>query len=313
MIDSGGFGKYRGGLGMQRIILSRGAKNLTVNYSPYHGIPGGWGLFGGYPAGIGGDKYRLDPHDLPGQFGKSRYPVELVTASEWGEVVAPDLPPLKRLDVPEGSLLIDPVMVGSGYGDPLDRDPNTVLNDLMDQAVSRKFARRVYGVVIDEKTETVDDAKTKALRDSMRADRLADARPVDPARKPRKLTANAVKPVMRVHECLDIVEDSEAFVVACRKCNQDLGAADGNYKAACLYSSIDKDRLTGLPPPGGRHSMGRYIAYYCPGCVTLLEVEVAVPSIEGAALEPVWDTHIASHAIAEAAERVRLEKAVDGA
>ncbi len=164
MTDSGGFGKYRGGLGMQRIILSRGSKNLTVNYSPYHGIPGGWGLFGGYPAGIGGDKYRLDPQDLPGQFGKSRYPVDLATASEWGEVNAPDLPPLKRLDVPEGSLLLDPVMVGSGYGDPLDRDPNAVLNDLMDQAVSRKFARKVYGVVIDEKTETVDDAKTKALR-----------------------------------------------------------------------------------------------------------------------------------------------------
>jgi hypothetical protein len=248
---------------------------------------------------------------LPGQFGKSRYPVDLATASEWGEVIAPDLPPLKRLDVPEGSLLLDPVMVGSGYGDPLDRDPSAVLNDLMDQAVSRKFARKVYGVVFDEKTETVDDAKTKALRDSMRADRLAIARPVDPAHKPRKLTANVVTPVMQIHECLDIVEQSEGFVIACRKCNQDLGAADGNYKAACLYSSIDKDQLTELPPPSGRHSMGRYIEYYCPGCVTLLEVEVAVPSVEGAALEPVWDIQIASHAIAEAAERLRRGTSID--
>jgi hypothetical protein len=59
--------------------------------------------------------------------------------------------------------------------------------------------------------------------------------------------------------------------------------------------------------------MGRYIAYYCPGCVTLLEVEVAVPSVEGAALKPVWDIHIAPHAVAEAAERVRRETAVDAA
>lgn len=311
MTDSGGFGRYRGGLGMQRIILSRGSKNLTVNYSPYHGIPGGWGLFGGYPAGIGGDKYRLDPRDLPRQFGKSRYPVDLATASEWGEVMAPDLPPLKRLDVPEGSLLLDPVMVGSGYGDPLDRDPSMVLNDLMDQAVSRKFARKVYGVVIEEKTETVDDAKTMALRDSMRAERLANARPVDPTRKPRKLTTNPVTSVMRIHECLHIVEQSEGFVMACRKCSQNLGAADGNYKSACLYRSIDKDQLTELPPPGGRHSMGRYIEYYCPGCVTLLEVEVAVPAVEGVALEPVWDIHIASYAIAEAAERRRRETSGD--
>ena len=82
MTDSGGFGKYRGGLGLQRIILSRGSQNLTVNYTRYHGIPSGWGLFGGYPAGIGGDKYRLDPTDLEARFGQSRYPVDLVdTAS----------------------------------------------------------------------------------------------------------------------------------------------------------------------------------------------------------------------------------------
>ncbi len=144
----------------------------------------------------------------------------------------------------------------------------------------------------------------------MRADRLANARPVDPTRKPRKIAANAVKPVMRIHECLDIVEEDESFAIACRKCNQDLGAADGNYKAACVYSSIEKDELTELPPPSGRHSMGRYIEYYCPGCATLLEVETAVPSVEGAALKPVWDIHIASHAIAEAAERARRETSV---
>lgn len=303
MTDSGGFGKYRGGLGMQRVILSRGSKNLTVNYSPYHGIPGGWGLFGGFPAGIGGDKLRLDPRDLPEQFGKSRYPVDLVTSSQWGEVNAPDLPPLKRLDVPEGSLLLDPVMVGSGYGDPLERDPDAVLNDLMDQAVSRKFARKVYGVFVDEKTGEVDNAKTEALRATMRAERLANAQPVDPARKSRKLTTNAVAPVMRIHESLDIVQQHEGFSIACRKCNQDLGAADGNYKSACVFSSVDKDQLTELPPPGGRHSMGSYIEYYCPGCATLLDVEIAVPSVDGAAVAPVWDIHIAPHAIATAAER----------
>jgi hypothetical protein len=115
---------------------------------------------------------------------------------------------------------------------------------------------------------------------------------------------------MRIHECLDIVEESEGSVIACRKCNQHLGAADGNDKAACLYSSIDKDQLTELPPPGGRHSMGRYIAYYCPGGVTLPEVEV--PSVAGAAPEPVWDIRIASHAVAKAGERVRSETSVDG-
>jgi N-methylhydantoinase B len=304
MTDSGGFGKFRGGLGMQRIILSRGSKNLTVNYSPYHGIPGGWGLFGGYPAGIGGDKYRLDPDDLAGQFIKSRYPVELATASEWGTVNAPDLPPLKRLDVPEGSILVDPVMVGSGYGDPLDRDPNAVLNDIMNQAVSLKFARKLYGVVIDEKGHVVDAAKTSELRETMRAERLAQAKPVNPQRKQRKLAVNLSKAVMRIHECLNIVEQGESFAIACRKCNQDFGLADRNYKDACIYNMVDKDDLTELPPPSGRHSLGRYVEYYCPGCATLLEVETTVPHVE-AVIEPVWDIEIAPASIRNAAEQAR--------
>ena len=304
MTDSGGFGKFRGGLGMQRIILSRGSKNLTVNYSPYHGIPGGWGLFGGYPAGIGGDKYRLDADDLGGQFIKSRYPVELATASEWGTVNAPDLPPLRRLDVPEGSILVDPVMVGSGYGDPLDRDPNAVLNDLMNQAVSRKFARKLYGVVIDGKGQAVDAAKTSELRETMRAERLAQAKPVNPERKQRKLTANLAKTVMRIHECLDIVEQAEGFAVACRKCGQDFGSTDRNYKDACLCRIVDKDDLTELPPPSGRRSLGRYVEYFCPGCATLLDVETTVPHVE-AVIEPVWDIEIAPASIRKSAEQAR--------
>jgi hypothetical protein len=57
--------------------------------------------------------------------------------------------------------------------------------------------------------------------------------------------------------------------------------------------------------------IGQVNRYYCPGCVTLLDVEVAVSSIEGATLEPVSDIHIPSHAIAEAAERMRREASVD--
>jgi N-methylhydantoinase B len=309
MVDSGGFGKFRGGLGMQRIILSRGSKNLTVNYSPYHGIPGGWGLFGGYPAGIGGDKYRLDPTDLEGELKRSRYPVDLVAASDWGNVHAPDLPPLKRLDVPEGTILIDPVMVGSGYGDPLDRDPQLVLNDLFNKAVSAKFAHKVYGVVLDDTGQAVDQAQTEQLREQVRAQRLEHAKPVGAAPRRQKIKTNAPA-VMRIHECLDIVQQGDGFNITCRKCSEDFGPAEGNYKNAAVCASIDKDALTELPPPGGRHSLGRYIEYYCPGCATLLDVETHVPSVEGEAIEPVWDMQITQEAIRRAAAHTRAETSV---
>jgi acetone carboxylase gamma subunit len=301
MTDSGGFGKYRGGMGMQRIILSYGSKNLTVNYSPYHGIPGGWGLFGGYPAGIGGDKYRLDPADLPGAFAKSRYPVDLVTAKEWGKVHAPDLPPLKRLPVPEGSILIDPVMVGSGYGDPIERDPKRVLDDLFNRAVSEKFARKVYGVVLSADGDRIDEAATEKLRQSMRAERLAQAKPVDPSVKRSKLASNGPR-VMRIHESLDVVAVGDGFHVACRACNEDFGPASGNYKRAAVCRATDKDAMTDLPPPEGRKSLGRYVEYFCPGCAVLLDVETSVPSEEGEAIEPIWDIEITHEALHKAAQ-----------
>lgn len=294
MRDSGGFGKFRGGQGLQRIILVRGTKDLTVNYTPYHGIPCGWGLFGGYPAGIGGDKYRLDPANLEGKFRQSRYPVDLLTASEWGEVVAPDLPALKRLAVPEGSLLIDPVMVGSGYGDPLDRDPGLVLDDVFNGAVSRKFAKKIYGVVLTDNGQAVDDAATRACRDAMRSERLRQSTPVTVGLKVRKTVA--AHSVMRIHECLEVVRSDEGMSVTCRKCGNDFGPANGNYKEASLYRVIDKDALSELPPPKGRRSMGKYVEYCCPGCGTLLDVETSVPALEGESMRPVWDIEVSAQA-----------------
>jgi N-methylhydantoinase B len=304
MVDSGGFGKYRGGLGLQRIILMRGSKNITTNYSPYHGIPGGWGLFGGYPAGIGGDKCRVDPDDLEGKFGQSRYPVDLISAPDWGKVNAPDLPPLKRMPLPEGCLVFDPVMVGSGFGDPLDRDPQNVLQDLFDGAISRKFVQKVYGVVLNAAGDQVELGATQKLRGTLRAERLAQAKPVSEGSERASPPPSNSKPVMRIHDCLDVVQHGGDFSIACRKCNQDFGPATGNYKAAAVYRKVDKDQLTELPPPNGRHSMGVYVEYYCPGCGTLLDVETACPSVEGHKLEAIWDIELSADAIHKAASRV---------
>ena len=62
-----------------------------------------------------------------------------------------------------------------GYGDPLERDPARVLEDVLDDYVSLEAARTRYGVMI---TGTgigvdlrVDAAATNALRASMRSAR----------------------------------------------------------------------------------------------------------------------------------------------
>lgn len=53
---------------------------------------------------------------------------------------------------------------GAGIGDPQERDPAAVLEDVIGGYVSAGAARDVYGVAIDETTMTVDAAGTAALR-----------------------------------------------------------------------------------------------------------------------------------------------------
>ena len=58
---------------------------------------------------------------------------------------------------------------GGGWGDPLDREPERVLEDVRDEFVSRQSAQDDYGVVIDPAGMSVDQAATASLRAKLRA------------------------------------------------------------------------------------------------------------------------------------------------
>ena len=57
---------------------------------------------------------------------------------------------------------------GGGWGDPLDRDPQAVLDDVLDEYVSVEGARRDYGVVLtgslEDLTLALDESATIQLR-----------------------------------------------------------------------------------------------------------------------------------------------------
>jgi N-methylhydantoinase B len=53
---------------------------------------------------------------------------------------------------------------GGGYGDPLDRDPELVLGDVLDGYVSIDGAREDYGVVVRPEELGIDWEATGKLR-----------------------------------------------------------------------------------------------------------------------------------------------------
>ncbi|HAF71132.1 MAG: 5-oxoprolinase (ATP-hydrolyzing) [Acetothermia bacterium 64_32] len=140
--DSGGPGKFRGGLGVRRdyrILGHRAGLTVTtdrVKYTPP------WGLFGGRPG-------KPSITVVYRQGGKEE---------RWRKVSNLPLEPGEVVSFQTGG--------GGGYGPPWERDPQAVLRDVINGYVTCEKAREEYGVAVVE-TENgleVDLKTTERLR-----------------------------------------------------------------------------------------------------------------------------------------------------
>lgn len=103
--------------------------------------------------------------------GQSGAPDECLIETDDGTIeVAPSV---SSVLIPTGKSLIYQFGGGGGWGDPLRRDPNAVLEDVWDEYVSVEGARRDYGVVITGTLEDMTLALDEAATDSERASRRA--------------------------------------------------------------------------------------------------------------------------------------------
>jgi N-methylhydantoinase B len=73
-----------------------------------------------------------------------------------------NVPSKARLQLAPGDVLRVLTGGGGGYGDPLERSPQAVLADVLDEKISRDAALQHYGVVIEE--DDVDEPATQRLR-----------------------------------------------------------------------------------------------------------------------------------------------------
>ena len=138
-IDSGGPGKYRGGLGYVKELrtLVDGQYTTVTERTAFAciGIKGGrWGAPGGSIKNPG-------------------------SADEEHVFYSRDAVPVKANDLVR---LVTPG--GGGWGDPLERDIEAVRMDVVRRLVSHGSAEREYGVVMDPDSFEVDQSATKKLR-----------------------------------------------------------------------------------------------------------------------------------------------------
>ncbi|HEV3451736.1 MAG TPA: hydantoinase B/oxoprolinase family protein [Acidimicrobiia bacterium] len=146
--DSGGAGEWRGlcGSHYEKEVLVD-AKVYTYVVGMKYPMPG---ICGGRPGA---------PNEMVIRYG-SDDPFRVQHTAEWVPIGA-------------GQRVMYDYGGGGGWGDPLDRDPAAVLDDVLDEYVSVEGAARDYGVALcgslEDLTLAVDADATRALRASVRA------------------------------------------------------------------------------------------------------------------------------------------------
>jgi 5-oxoprolinase (ATP-hydrolysing) len=133
-------GRTRGGIGMVRVNRFL-VDTIVTCEGERHDTDAPWGIFGGHD-GVNASMIRN-----AGRPDEERWPSKVTAA---------------RLSA--GDTLQITVPNSAGYGDPLERDPELVLSDVLDGYTTVELAERDYGVVVDGETLTVDQEATARLR-----------------------------------------------------------------------------------------------------------------------------------------------------
>lgn len=165
--DSGGAGKFRGGMGVEVAMVIHRAPEKKIRVIAL-GVAGfknsGRGLFGGYP----GAPSLLVHHQNTRVRNLLETHVPPTDASAWGGTW--EVMPYADFSLQDEGVLYLRTACGGGYGDPLERQPAMVAQDLRDGHVSPLVAETVYGVVMTS-AGLVDEAATTAKRAELRAER----------------------------------------------------------------------------------------------------------------------------------------------
>lgn len=289
MLDSGGAGKFRGGAGIGMLYTVHGVGEIPTKIMHTFGSeqPESPGLCGGFPSTT--NQFQiLRGSNLREIFAAGEIPQSLDELK--GELEA--FGAYGVTSQKQGDVYRTVAMGGGGYGDPIDRNPAHVLRDVEASLVSMEWANRMYGVVVWN--GAIDRAATEARRDAIRAERSAASGYSATGEVPSAWNADADGVLLGEALYYDI--DGPEPRYRCR-CGHVLGTTEVSFKQLSAMARFPVQHVGPEVDPY-RVGDGRFEAreFYCPGCWTLFNVEIARPDdpiIDDARLSAAWLEHAA--------------------
>lgn len=268
--DSGGAGRFRGGLSAESCFIPHNTDFITQDtLSSGNATPTSTGMMGGYPATT--NKYTfITQSDILESLKNSRMPT---TAEEvTGNPVTLELRQEDFTQNPDDVYAVR-WSGGGGFGDPLRRDPVLIEYDLDHLNITPEAAVSIFGAKLDAEGRHVDVEGTAENRKRMCEERLSrlGAKGDTPTRLDADVAMNAT-------DNLDIRGTGDDAHWACTHCATDLGPATGNYKEHCLKDVrevSDSNPLVGDPSLFVDDPV-EFRIFLCPGCGMQMENEIAV-------------------------------------
>jgi N-methylhydantoinase B len=252
--DSGGPGKFRGGLSHEYGFTPHrtGTDSMgLVCYGKGAWVPMSTGVFGGH-SGCHTGYTTIRESNL------SEWPASMQETHgaqrddrQWGSV-----------ELRSGDSQHLRLTGGGGYGDPLDRDPVAVGNDLRSGAITEDAAVNIYGVVVHDDTYRVDAAATDAQRKHLRSVRIGAETGELRRQTIVEATGNRISPYL---------QQEPQGGTQCTWCGEIIAPAGQDWKESAVLRN--QPLAAGGPdrPDDGRFEL---IESCCPGCGTLLDIDL---------------------------------------
>jgi N-methylhydantoinase B len=258
--DSGGAGEHRGGLGHEFAVTpveGDHEKLDVVTMGRGIEVPHSTGVFGGYPgANVDYATYRNVDFGGDGPFPPTAESMPEPEHVRWG------------VDTLGDDDVFHVRLPGSGgYGDPLDRDPDPVVEDVAEGKITPETAREVYCVPVDDDGEPTGSAEQ--AREERYRERLDDAEPPDETPSP-----GATDPTSyRLGATVAVeVDGSGTPYATCENCGTAVGRADDHWKAEAARREEPLSAAGTATSGPGKYCLRTFL---CPDCGTLLDTEVA--------------------------------------
>jgi N-methylhydantoinase B len=252
--DSGGAGRYRGGLGHEYALMPHAADGDAIHLvltTKGLKVPMSTGLSGGLPGCNAGAALFRDGNtaSAPDCLDATRGHREDI---QWGE-----------FEIASRDIFYQRFMGGGGYGDPLARDSASVAEDVRRRRIGSSSAFDIHGVLLRE-DGSVDVDETRARRQSIRNERIGAV--VDESCGERAEIRDSGMPIN------EYLQSSDGGI-QCTWCGNILCGVDDRWKDSAV--ALDRPPSVGGPL---RESGDSVVLrqYACPQCATLLEVDVAL-------------------------------------